>query len=329
MEPTPDETLLTAYLDGELMPQDRQLLEQRLAEEPELRQRLLLLEETWHYLDLLEQDSVDTEIIETTMRVTAVSMSVPSFVPPKISRFSKYTLAVLAGIVLLTVTFTLGKQSEWDDPSFRRMVKRLDMYSAALDGGLEFLQLLAMNHVFLQSLPKGTPPGKPHEYKPSVLSGWLPNAFINPATYHWDEYSDAEFYQFFYKNIQAYRLLSKETEEQIRTLHRSIEGAPQSVELVLTLQNYYHWHKSLSSYERDVLKKSKSLAEKAAYIIELKNRLDQLLPEDIMSMPSEIIGIEESRHLAETLAKLPPFQREYLMDNEPIQMINDLKLSSF
>jgi len=326
MEPTQDEALLTAYLDGELTPQDRQLLEQRLADEPELRQHLTVLEETWHYLDLLDRESTDAEKIETTMRVTAVSMSVPSFLPPKISRLSEYALALIVGIAAFAVMFTLGKRSEFDDPSFRRMVKRLDMYhTISEDGGLEFLRLLAMERVFLPPLPEGTPPGKPNEYEPDFFSVWVPSAFVDPAILCRDEYSDAEFYQLFHKNIQTYRLLSRETAELIRQLHRSIEGAPRSVELVLTLQNYYYWRKSLPSYEREVLKKIETFKEKAAYVTELKNRLAPLLPEDIMPMPSEIIGIEESKHLAEMLAELPPVYQELLMGGEPIQMINGFK----
>ena len=108
MEPTLDEALLTAYLDGELEPLERQGLEQRLADEPELRQRLTLLEETWHCLDLLEKESVDAENIETTLKTAAIAVSVPSFLPVGTNRWRRWSLAAVVGLVLFVVTFKIG-----------------------------------------------------------------------------------------------------------------------------------------------------------------------------------------------------------------------------
>ena len=108
MEPTLDEALLTAYLDGELTPLDRQRLERRLANEPELRQRLTLLEETWHYLDLLEQESADAEKIETTMNLLAVAMSAAPFPALRVNRWGRWSIAALAGLTVFAGTFYFG-----------------------------------------------------------------------------------------------------------------------------------------------------------------------------------------------------------------------------
>ena len=108
MKPTLEDSLLTAYLDGELEPLERQGLEQRLADEPELRQRLVLLEETWHCLDLLERESADAEKIETTLKTAAIAVSVPFFLPVEISRWGRWSLAAVVGLVLLVVTFKIG-----------------------------------------------------------------------------------------------------------------------------------------------------------------------------------------------------------------------------
>ena len=114
MEPTLDESLLVAYLDGELTPQERQQLEQRLADEPELRQRLTQLEDTWHCLDLLEQESVDAEKIETTLKTVAISVSAVPFPSLQVSRWGlnrwgQWGIVALAGLVLFALTFQLGK----------------------------------------------------------------------------------------------------------------------------------------------------------------------------------------------------------------------------
>ena len=326
MEPTLDESLLSAYLDGELSPPDRQQLEQRLANEPELRQRLTLLEETWQCLDLLEQESVDSEQIETTLKIAAVSVSAFPFAASKTSRFGRWSIAVLAGILVFIVTFQLGKQSPFDNPSFRQQIEWLDLYHAVLDeGGIELLRQLAEDRVFLPPLPVDLLPVEPHEYEPH-LQGWLVNVFANTVASYHSEFDDAGLRQLLSRNIQTYNSLPPSRVKRIQQLHRDIEMAPQRTELLLTLQNFYRWFRSLQPYERNALRKWDLVEEKVAAIVELKTSLEWQ-PEDA-TMSSVIPGIVESKQLAETLAELAPWQRERLLNEDPIQIVNELKQSS-
>jgi len=302
MEPTLDEALLTAYLDGELAPEERQRLEQRLAEEPLLRQHLALLEETWHCLELLEQESVDTENIETTLKIAAVSMSMP-LLSLKINRWIKWGLAALAGLALLVVTFHFGNWTPLSASSFRRMMERLDMYLVLADeeNGLEFLQQLTEKRVFL-------PPSR------------TADSPIGSRTL----VEDAELFRLiFYRNRERFLELDWEKAEQIHHLHIAVEeGHP---ELLLTLQNYYYWHKSLQSYERAALSQSQPLAKKVPDIIELKALLDRLQPEYADLMFSEIVGLDKSNRLVETLATLSIWEKNNLLSEEPIVIIHKLK----
>ena len=328
MEPTLDDALLTAYLDGELTPQDRQRLEQRLANEPELRQRYVMLEETWHCLDLLEQESADAEQIETTLKIAAVSISAyPSTTSAsKMLRFGKWGIALFAGLAVFIVTFQIGKQSPLDNPSFRQKIERLEMYRAILgNDGIELVRKLAIDRVFLPPLPGDVQPVDPSEYEPSPL-GWLSNDFTDSVIGYHYEFDDVALYQLLYRNIQTYNRLPPEMVKQIRILHHDIESAPRRTELLLTLQNYYHWFKSLQPYEKFDLRKPASIEEKVAAIIALKSFLEHQ-PEDV-PMSSEIVGIEESSRLAETLTELTPWRKEQLLNDAPNRIINELKQSS-
>ena len=121
VEPTLDEALLTAYLDGELEPSERQCLEQRFADEPELRQRLTLLEETWHCLDLLEKEGADAEKIEMTLKTAAISVQPPPFLPVQMNRWGRWSLAAFVGLVLFVLTFQIGNRPPDDSPSARKV----------------------------------------------------------------------------------------------------------------------------------------------------------------------------------------------------------------
>jgi len=326
MEPTPDDALLTAYLDGELTPQDRQQLEQRLANEPELRQRLVLLEETWHCLDLLEQECVDSEQIETTLKIAAISVSAHPLTTSKIYRVARWSVAFFAGVAVFFGTFQIGKQAPLDDPSFRQMIERLEMYHAILDdGGIELVRQLAKDRVFLPPLSDDAPRIDPLEYEPSPR-GWFSGSFANSVSYH-NEFDDAELYQLLYRNLQTYNnRLSLEKVKQIQELHQDIESAPRRNDLFITTRNYYHWFKALQPYERDELRKWKLVEARATATNDMKMRLE-LHPGDTL-IPSEIAGFDESSRLAETLAELTPWRKERLLNDAPNRIIDELKQSS-
>jgi hypothetical protein len=325
VEPTSEELLLAAYLDGELPSSERHRLEERLAREPELRQQLTLLEQTWHYLDLLEKEPSDEEHVETTLKLAAVSVSA---VPPAaqnrhLRRF--FTGSILWAAVFFGAFF-LGERFASDDPFFNLAVERLDMYLTVQDDGIELLRQLAEKRVFLPPLPDGESAGTPGEFIPTNQYGfWSSKVMTDPQ----NESGKTESRYLYQKNLQKFRDMTWVKKEQIRKLHWDIEHAPRKRELVLTLQNYYYWQKSLQSYERTELRRPKRMDEKVADIAALKAKLEKQLPQYSTGSSSEIVVNDENTikrlaELAACLSDMPIRQKERLLDEPPEQIIDFL-----
>ena len=337
MEPTADDAILTAYLDGELDAPDRHSLEHRLAQEPDLRKNLTLLETTWNYLGLLEKEEADAEKIETTLKIAALSLStsLPKIDPLKQKPINgsatilTWSATVFIGLVFFLLFLHVGLQSSLESPSFRRKIERLDLYFALSNenDSLELLQNLAFHRVFLplhQSTDTPDFQADIRQYKPK----WhriISNMFSNAVNMYRHQTHHAELQQLFYKNIQTYDLLSQEKIAQIQTLHQAIEASPRQAELLLTLQNYHHWKQNLQSYERIALRQPKPMDEKVLDIKELRSRLEESIPETTAWMPSEIVSIQESKSLAAVLENLPFGYQERLLEAEPFQIINELR----
>ncbi len=67
------ETRLVAYLDGELDPETSREVDTVLATDPEARQLLHQLEQSWSMLDLLEKGEVEQDFTCTTIEMVALA----------------------------------------------------------------------------------------------------------------------------------------------------------------------------------------------------------------------------------------------------------------
>ena len=63
---------LVAYLDGELEPERRRQVEERLARDDRFRSRLHELEQAWEMLDWLPRSQASPEFVRTTVEIVAV-----------------------------------------------------------------------------------------------------------------------------------------------------------------------------------------------------------------------------------------------------------------
>ena len=67
-----DEEKLIAYLDNEMSPYERQEFEDCLAKEPQLRAKLIELENSWKALDLLDVYGTNRNLVYSTMEQIAI-----------------------------------------------------------------------------------------------------------------------------------------------------------------------------------------------------------------------------------------------------------------
>jgi anti-sigma factor RsiW len=144
---------LTAYLDGELDPQDVRRVEERLARDPAYRAELQKLERAWDLLDRLPRASVDERFTKTTIEMVALSASeeADAVVRELPRRRRRQRIAgAISMLAALVAGFAIGTQI-WPDPNERLLedlpvLENLDLYYQADD--IEFLRLLDKQGLF-------------------------------------------------------------------------------------------------------------------------------------------------------------------------------------
>ncbi|MDR1964917.1 MAG: hypothetical protein LBQ50_14190 [Planctomycetaceae bacterium] len=330
-----DEAILVEYLDGELSLRDRRIVESRLAAEPKFREILTRLEESWKFLDLLERDEPNKELVESTLE-TVVFSSEQAVAEIQAKRWFSWK-TVLTGFLLLLLfgfAFHLGEGLAPDKNFWLRVaspiIDRLDMYLTVLDDDPELLRLLAERRLFLPALPENAEPIDPKEYRPSSsvrildsLTVYHPSFSELKRRVKRIENLDESLYNRFYNNCKKFQDLSWDKKQKLRKLHESIEQSPRRYELFQTLQNYYNWRKSLQSYEKTDLRRPLSALERVEQIATLKSRLDANQPETVaVPLLSEIH--KSNADLARVLDRLSMQEKEILLNTTPAQTIGIL-----
>jgi hypothetical protein len=149
----PEVELLVAYLDGELDAKSVRQVEDRLSVEPDLREKMTSLEQTWNMLSELETISADKELVRSTMEVVTLTIEKELREGKQHSGQRKW----LDQLVLVTVLFMFGvigfqlsaligiqkkKQLVEDIP----IIQNITMYKEI--DSFEFLEALSKKRVF-------------------------------------------------------------------------------------------------------------------------------------------------------------------------------------
>lgn len=145
---------LVAYLDGELDAEASRRIEELLSTSPQVRERLIHLEQTWDLLDELPRACVGDVFTRSTIEMVAVKQeeSLVSAAPPR--------TRVWRQILLSTVTLAAAAVLGWmalplvlPDPNRRLLedlpvVEHLDEYQQV--GDIEFLRRLRAEGLFAE-----------------------------------------------------------------------------------------------------------------------------------------------------------------------------------
>ncbi len=148
----PVEEELVAYLDGELDAESARQLEERLARDTELRERLARLQATWDLLDSLPGVQADAVFTQTTMSMVALDTR-RNTGRRSLYRRLAWSAAAVAGLFLAALAGyrTIDYLASGPEQQLARdlpVIERVDLYLVA--DSVEFLRRLADERLFDQ-----------------------------------------------------------------------------------------------------------------------------------------------------------------------------------
>ena len=149
----PDVEQLVVYLDGEMDSPEVSRMEDRLSVEPDLREKMASLEQTWNMLGELETVPVDKELVRSTMEVVTLTIEKELNVDEKkigqqkwLDRAIRATIVVMFGVVgyqLAALSGVLAKNQLLDDVP---IIRQISVYKEI--GSFDFLKTLSEKGVF-------------------------------------------------------------------------------------------------------------------------------------------------------------------------------------
>lgn len=153
-KPTLDEELV-AYLDHELDEEASRRIEQLLAVDPQVRDKLHQLERAWDALNELHRAEVDEQFTQSTLEMVAVAASgeLEAVRHQTVRRRIRHWLGGTAGLLAAGAAGFLAAVWLWPDPNEQLLrdlpvIEHLDQYRQIDD--IEFLRLLHEEGLFAQ-----------------------------------------------------------------------------------------------------------------------------------------------------------------------------------
>lgn len=233
---------LTAYLDGELPPEEARALEQRLARDAAVRERLRELAGAWDMLDNLPRTTVDENFAKTTVAMVAVAAKedlaeLQTKAPrDKRQRWLSRAVGVVAALILGYTSFTWL----WPDPnqallSNLSLVENWQLYQEA--DSVDFLNQLDRAGLFWSE----------NTGNPDHLAMLVPPTNEERKLYV-NQLSESQRTELRRKQ-ETFDKLQPQEQKQLRELDVALQTAPNSARMLEILRNYHNWLNARSPLE--------------------------------------------------------------------------------
>ena len=247
----PIEEEISAYLDGELTPEERGAFEEKIANQPELKARVEEERLAWDALDALEADDPDLELTEKTVdRLNSETQTELKALEAQETR--RRNLCSTVGLAGAAAAFAIGyllfsiffPSVETRRERDCRVVERLPLLVAIDD--INYLYALEEANLFNRFRAPNAATGSPN---PAPISG--PASETAPAKKSYQELKEDRS---FYRRQERFESLDKPTQKRLRALYRQISESPNADRLWATLEAYVRWITfAVSDAEREEL----------------------------------------------------------------------------
>ncbi|WP_436715222.1 hypothetical protein U8335_21585 [Roseiconus lacunae] len=258
----PDDELLVAYLDNELLEEERQSVEKRLVAEPDFRQRLQLLQTGWDWLDEIPGESIDEKLVESTIEL------VVSDIAPGQSEQANWftqnrrliitvvaiTIAFLVGLVATNYVRRVALERQFDDLA---VAQELEAYSLGPD--FKFFNELATNPRW-QAMASAIEQINERSMQPERTVESLPRESITSALQSLPS-DQREKLLVKWKRFQEY---DEPTKHELRQTATKVNAREERDSLVKTMKIASVWLEGLSDEMRDSVRSEDASIRKPA-----------------------------------------------------------------
>ncbi len=337
-----DNSLLMEYLDGELAPESRRQLEDRLMAEPDLRQELAELEQSWHVLDTLDRTPIDRRLVETTMETVILSAeaAIAHREPPskwrRLFRWASVGLPILLGLLFgaEAVRFFIHDPNLFlllDMP----IVERFEKYRLFIDNP-ETLVRLAEEKVFETEYPTSLS-GAPHSggetasvMKSTGATGAGENAPLSPEfsttrpsrselyrRYKRLKAFDSAQYNLFCRNYSQFSKLGEAAQSQYRRLNERIARSPNPGAIDRTLTAYAAWFRGLPTHEKYAISDLEHSLSMEEFVAAIRDRYARTLQDRGTAANKENRPFSEQELADFLLTGISPMERERILSLSP------------
>lgn len=251
---------LVAYLDGELPPEQRTELERSLGHDPQLRRRLRQLQGGWEMLDELPMATPSPQLVESTIRMAAVSSRSLTAqagrpVGRRWPRLSSLT-SLLGGLVVIAcLVGGAGAAHLYERWQLRTQLRKLplamhvDAYIHGAD--LEMIRQLMQMEQWQQTIAIAQRLG---EWDFSIHQA------VDTATASQREAMlqqlPVEEQQVVFDHWRRYQALDGARRRQVATVAARVDEQPDAEQLRMTMDHYARWRESLSPQRRDEIREA-------------------------------------------------------------------------